>query len=140
MLSFPVLLSAQLLNPVSWTFEAEKKADNTYEVQLKAEIKEGWYIYSANLESDEGPVPTSLAFEAPEAIELIGSVKEDGKKVSGYDALFDMNITKYSDKVTFVQQIKLPGSNKSIKGSVEFMTCDNNRCLPPKQIPFEIKL
>jgi len=140
LLAFPLLASAQLINPVEWTFEAKKLADGQYEVHLKASIDEGWYIYSSNLESDMGPIPTAVYFEAPEGLAPVGDITEKGNKKSGYDELFDMNITKFANEVTFIQQVKVPGSTKSINGSVEYMTCDDNRCLPPRPVSFSIKL
>jgi thiol:disulfide interchange protein DsbD len=138
MASLPLSLSAQLIDPVVWDFELKKTGTEEYEVQLTASLEAGWYIYSANLPSDEGPVATSISFSAPEGLSILGKVEEAGKKVEGYDDLFGMNVIKYSSQVVFSQKIKVEDLDL-LEGSVRFMTCDEHKCLPPKQIPFELQ-
>lgn len=138
MLVLPVLASAQMADPVVWDFEMKKVGQEEYEVRLKARLDNGWYIYSANLPSDDGPIPTSISFSAPENIIVIGEIVEEGKKKEGYDEMFGMNVIKYSTEVTFVQKIKAKEASM-VKGSVRYMTCDDHKCLPPKQIPFELQ-
>jgi thiol:disulfide interchange protein len=47
-----------------------------------------------------------------------------------------MNVTKYSESVQFVQRVKLTGASAQIGGSVEFMSCDSEKCLPPSDEEF----
>jgi thiol:disulfide interchange protein DsbD len=38
-----------------------------------------------------------------------------------------------------VQVVKLKGNIKTtVAGSVEFMVCNDNKCLPPSEVPFKI--
>ena len=124
-------LMAQL-NPVLWTFSAEKVSAQEYDLILTASIDPGWFVYSQYLESDEGPVRTSLMFKEDTAFALEGKAEEKGKKKEGYDALFDMNLVKFGGTTQFVQRIKLLDKLESVSGSVEFMCCDDARCLPPQ--------
>lgn len=137
---FPMMLLAQMPSKVDWAFEAEKKEGQKYELQLKASIDQGWYIYSANLESDLGPVPTSIDFSSPENVTVIGKIKEEGKKIAGFDDIFQMNLIKYKDGVTFLQELEIPAGTKVIEGTVTFMTCNDKQCLPPRPTPFKIQL
>lgn len=130
---------AQKVEPVKWSFSATKIAGNEYDIALTANIQKGWFIYSQYLESEDGPVPTSIEFFTP-AIELAGKTTEEGHKKEGYDAIFDMNLIKYSQKVVFTQRIKVPAGTKQIDGEVMFMSCDDNMCLPPKEVVFTIAL
>lgn len=136
---FTTSLSAQL-NPVSWSYTAEKVADNEYDLIFTAAADPGWYIYSQYLESDDGPIRTSFNFTDDDNFELVGKTKEEGKKKEGYDALFDMNVIKFSGTTKFIQRIKTSGSLAEIKGYLEFMTCDNDKCLPPQEIDFAFPL
>jgi len=126
----------QAENPVSWEVSAEVQED-IVTITYEATIEKGWYVYSQYLESDLGPIPTSVNFES-ENIKPIGKVEEEGKKKEGYDELFEMNIVKYADKLTLVQKIKRSSDLKNVKGYIEFMTCDDSRCLPPTDIDFDI--
>lgn len=127
-------------NPVNWSFKSKKVSDTEYDLVLTAEVKKGWFIYSQYLESDEGPVATSFTFVEDGSYELIGETKEEGHKKEGFDDIFGMNLIKFSDEVTFTQRIKLKEKMQSISGSLDFMTCDDERCLPPATVEFEIQL
>ena len=126
------------LEPVSWNVDTEVSPEEVT-IKYTATIDEGWYVYSQYLESDLGPIPTSINFDT-EGIEMIGKVEEMGDKKEGYDKLFEMNISKYSKTLTLVQKLKRTDDLKNIKGYIEFMTCDNNRCLPPTSVDFDIKV
>jgi hypothetical protein len=66
---------------------------------------------------------------------MIGEIKEEGKKVEGYDEMFEMNVIKYASQVVFSQKIKAEDL-EVLEGSVRFMTCDDEKCLPPQRNPF----
>ncbi|MBI1226181.1 MAG: hypothetical protein GC192_13180 [Bacteroidetes bacterium] len=130
--------SAQI-NPVKWTYEANKVADGTYDLVFTAHISDGWYVYSQYLESDDGPVRTSIRYDENAAVKMDGKNVEDGHKYEGYDDLFGMNIIKFSGITTFTQRVKVTKAT-TLAGNVEYMTCDSERCLPPVEIPFSFDL
>lgn len=138
MLFFGNSTKAQL-NPVKWYYKAEKLAEGEYDLVFTAHIQPGWYVYSRFLSSDEGPIPTSFYFDENEAVSLVGQVEENGHRHEGYDDLFAMQIVKYSDKPTFTQRV-LMKSPTQLTGYLEFMTCDEERCLPPAEVPFSFIL
>ena len=61
LIALPFLISAQIYDPVSWTFSQEQISSDEIELTFSAEIEEGWYLYSQNI-ADDGPVPTSFIF------------------------------------------------------------------------------
>ena len=137
--SFATLSFAQTNKVVSWTFESKKTAPNEYTVKMKATVNDGWYIYSQYLESDDGPIRTEIVLEKNEGIELLGKATEEGNKIAGYDEMFDMDIIKYKKQVVFTQKVKAKKLEK-FKGYVTFMTCNDEQCLPPTDVEFEITL
>jgi thiol:disulfide interchange protein DsbD len=138
-LTFATLSFAQTNNTTSWTFESQKTAPNEYTITMNATVKDGWYVYSQYLESDDGPIRTEVIIEDMEGIELIGKAKEEGDKVSGFDEMFEMNIVKYKKHLTITQKVKV-SKTKKVKGYITFMTCNDEQCLPPTDVPFEITL
>lgn len=126
-------------NPVNWAFSSEKIGDNQYKVKLVANIATGWNIYSQHTDPT-GPVPTSFSFNENPNIELIGKVEESGKKKEGFDQLFEVNVIKFSGQVTFTQTVKVKNGAQNISGFLEFMCCDEEKCLPPKEVSFDIPL
>lgn len=132
--------SAQVLQPVKWSYNFDKVGADEFELKMTASIDDGWTIYSQHTE-DDGPVPTSFEFEKGAHFETIGIVEEKGKKKEGHDPLFDTNVIKFvKGPVVFTQKVKVNDYSKPIKGYLTFMTCDNARCLPPTDVDFSFSL
>jgi thiol:disulfide interchange protein DsbD len=132
---------AQQLSPVSWAFNSKKISDNTYEVQLVATIQQGWHLYSQNQPEDAIAQPTSFNFNKNPLLLFEGNVKEIGKLEKYRDVKLDVSANQYSQKVVFVQKVKLKGKAKTnVSGKLEYQTCDDKKCLPPKTIPFSVAL
>jgi len=134
-------LNAQLINPVSWTFSAKKLGTNTYEIHMTATIQNGWHLYSQNQPEDAIAIPTTFTINPNPLIKLNGKVKEKGKLEKFTDKTLDLSANQYSDKVEFMQVVNLKGKAKTnFSGSVEYQTCDNKKCLPPKTVNFNVAL
>lgn len=134
-------LFAQIVsNPVEWTASAKKTADKTYEIHLIASIKEGWHIYSQTT-PDGGPIPTSVTFTKNPLVISSGIPKENGKLEKRFEPLFGVDVKQFSDKVEFIQVVKLKANVKTNLGiAVEFMVCNDKQCLPPTTKKFTIAL
>lgn len=131
---------AQRQNPVSWDFEAKKKSAGVYEIILTANVEHPWHIYSQNT-GKGGPVPTSIVFKPNPLVSKQGSAKEVGKLEKVFDKNFNTNVLYFSDKVQFIQTVKVKGNIKTnLSGTVEYMVCDDSQCLPPAKKTFDLKL
>lgn len=131
---------AQILEPVKWTFEQKDLGNGEHQIVFKAQIDQNWYLYSQHI-ADGGPVPTTFVFEEKENVEIVGKVEETGAKVKeGFDEMFEMDVKKYAQSATFTQKIKLNGESGKLKGYLEFMTCDDEQCLPPEIVDFNFNL
>jgi len=128
------------LEPVKWSFEAEKVNEKEYDIIFTADIERGWSVYSQFLDGQDGPIATSFNFASTEAIKLVGQAKEAGNKKEIFDKTFGMKLTKFSGKARFTQRVKVDEAATSIQGYLTFMTCDDNSCLPPADIDFDIDL
>lgn len=131
----------QVQNPVSWEYEARKKNASTYEVFVTAKLDKPWHLYSQNT-GKGGPIPTKISFKKNPLVTITpGKAKEMGKLEKHYDENFQTDVLYYSDKVQFVQIVKVkPGIKTNISGTVEYMVCDEERCLPPTKKTFDLKL
>jgi len=133
-------VKAQVADPVKWTFSAKKKSANTYEVVISAVFAKPWHVYSQTT-PDGGPIPTKITFKKNPLVTVDGKVKEVGSMKTSHDENFGVDVKYYSEKVDFVQVVKVKGNVKTnITGEVEYMTCDDTQCLPPTSKPFNIKL
>lgn len=126
--------------PVKWRFEYKKISDTEYDLRMIADIDKGWTIYAQDVEPN-GPVPTSFLFEKSDAYTLVGTVKEEGKKKSGIDPFFKTQVSKFIESpAIFIQRIKVSDPSKPIIGNLEFMACNDVRCLAPETIDFSFNL
>ena len=121
-------------NPVSWQFELMYSDSGSF-VVAKAEIESGWYVYSQFLESDDGPIPTQLVLS--DSSLRLQKPTEEGQSLYGYDEMFGMDIKKFKKKMVIRQKIAELKSNR-VEGYIEFMTCNDEMCLPPRQISFKV--
>lgn len=135
----PASKKSNILKPVTWTMDVKPDADNLI-INFNADIQKGWTIYSQHT-SEEGPVPTSFNFDAGDHYSGGGMAEENGKKKEGPDPYFDnVNVIKFlAPKATFTKKINVKDPTKPISGYLEFMTCDNSRCLPPASVDFWIE-
>jgi len=124
-------------DPVSWTFESETIDDITTVISLKAKIDKGWFIYSQHTDAG-GPIPTSIELTASTNGDLIGEFEEKGEMILQYNELFEVDVMKFKDQVDFVKHMDKIETDLLVTGSIIYMACDSEKCLPPKTIEFEI--
>lgn len=142
-LSLSVLLVsfAFAQNPVSWAFNTKKISADVYEVHLIATLQPGWHIYSQNQPDDAIAQPTSFNFNKSPLLSLNGKTKEVGKMEKFKDEKLGVAANQYAGKVDFVQMVKVKGKAKTnVTGKLEYQSCDNSKCLPPKTVNFSIAL
>jgi len=131
---------SQIQNPVSWKYSVVKGANNQYTLKLTAKIEPKWHLYSQHIGQD-GPIPTSFSFEKNEKYKLEGTVKELSKVEVIFDSSFMMQLKYFSHEAVFEQKIKVTsGDAFQIKGSLEFMSCNDHQCLPAKKINFSFDI
>ncbi len=132
-------VQSQILDPVKWSTSIKKISETEYDLISKATIEDKWHLYS-QLVPENGPLPTVFTFEENSAYKSVGKIKES-KGTTELDPVFDMIITFFSNTATFTKRIKLTGDKgTTIKGEVEFMVCDDTRCLPPSYVDLVFKI
>ena len=138
---FVAVASAQILNPVKWDFSSKKISDNIYEVQMIATIQQGWHLYSQSQPADAIAQPTSFSFNKNPLLDFDGKVKEIGKLQKYKDEKLGIAANQYSERVGFVQRVKVRGKAKTnVTGKLEYQTCNDEKCLPPKTVNLSISL
>jgi len=121
-------LSAQILEPVHWSLTDTRQTDSVLTVTLTARIDKGWHLYSTSLPED-GPRPTSFSVEGADSLS-VALVK--GSLQTAYDENFLMDLSYFSSEASW--QLSLPLSQikgDTVRGSVEFMACNDLNCIPP---------
>ncbi|HNS16513.1 MAG TPA: cytochrome c biogenesis protein CcdA [Bacteroidales bacterium] len=128
-------LQAQIYEPVSWSFSSRLISPAEAELLFKAEIENKWHLYSQDIPMS--PPATTFTFEDVKGYELVGKVTEPAA-LEEYDPNFEMVLKYFADEVTFSQKIRLLTKDPvTVKGYVNFMSCDDEKCLPPADEEFE---
>lgn len=125
-------------DPVKWNFAFEPVENNIYEMVFNAKIDDNWYVYAQDNEQDgKGPYPLTFQFEENDKIEFVDDLKAEGNTQSEYDVVFDKEVKRYSDNVTFKRTVKLK-DNVDVKCKVKFMAGNDERYLLPQEKTFVI--
>lgn len=83
-----------------------------------------------------GPIPTSFQFQESPGFKLAGQVEALTKPAVKEDPFFNMTIGLHDNEAIFVQRVEVKEYPLQIEGYVEFMVCDDQNCLPPKDVDF----
>jgi thiol:disulfide interchange protein len=115
--------NAQLLNPVKWTTQIEKKANGNYVLTFNGVIDTGWHLYS-QFTAEGGSLPLEILFKNQKGnFELIGQTKESKTKTA-YNDIFEVNETFFEKKAQLTQEIKLINPKVSkVEVSFDFQVC-----------------
>ncbi|MBC8320546.1 MAG: thioredoxin family protein [Bacteroidetes bacterium] len=131
-------LDAQILEPVRWNFSSIKTGEKEYELIFKADIDLHWHLYSQDIPMS--PPATRFVFNQTDEFKLLGDVTEVSPVVEEYDPNFEMVLKYYSNEAIFKQKIQLLSDGATVSGFVEFMSCDDTKCLPPAEVDFDLNL
>jgi DsbC/DsbD-like thiol-disulfide interchange protein len=133
------IAKAQILKPVTWSYGAKRISAGEAVIFLKANIDNGWHIYSQNIK-DGGPTKTVFSYTSSKTYKLNGKTMEP-KAISHFDKVFSMQVGYFEHQVIFQQKIRLYSSKPiTVNGTLEYGTCNDHQCLPPEDVKFSLKL
>lgn len=114
------------------------KAGEMFTVQLVAQIKEGWHLYSINQQAG-GPVATRITLPPGQPFKLAGALLAPAP-LTDFDLNFGIDTQFYEDSAIFTVPVALTafdpvaGSKQRLQVNVFFQTCNDRFCLPPKTV------
>jgi hypothetical protein len=123
---------SQKPSPVQWSFSIVKLNQNTIELTAEAKMKDNWVIYSQDTEAG-GPIPTAFTLNNSDIV-----LEEKSTHVSEFDEVFEVTVKKFKNKAVFFKKITGDFQSGSLHGSVTYMTCDGEKCLPPATVDFNL--
>jgi hypothetical protein len=128
---------AQILKPVKWTYGAKKTGNNEAIIYVKATIDSPWHIYSLHV-GEGGPVKTTIKLNGSPTY-LINSQATEPTPLKKFEEMFSMDVQYFEKSVIFQQKIELRAKGPVIvKGTLEFMACNDEMCLLPEEIEFSV--
>lgn len=136
-LIFTLSTSFAQQNPVNWSATYKSINSTEGEIIIKAFIEKGWHTYSQR-PTDAGPIPTSFKFTDSKQFTLVGKTEESNAHEEFVKA-FDAKIFVFNGTAEFKQKVKLLSKAPTITFNVEFMSCNDQMCLPPKTVELSVK-
>lgn len=134
-----VNLHSQAQNPVTWMTAYKSISATEGVIIITAHIEKNWHTYSQRPTTD-GPIPTSFNFPLSKQFQLVGKT-EESEAHEEYQEAFGAKVFLFSNKAEFKQKIKILGkSGFPISFKVEYMSCDDKMCLPPKTVDLTVKV
>lgn len=147
----------QVLEPVKWSFQKKDLGNNEYLLEFISTIEKNWHLYSQSV-PEGGPIRTSFNFDEIKGFEFVGEdleieefdswEKENDKDYrvvftepegkEEFDPNFEMVVKYFGHEAVFSGKIRLTTKEPlTIEGYLEFMCCDDTKCLPPSTVDFE---
>ena len=137
LITFFLFAQQPALNPVTWKATYSPLPSLEGEIIITATIDDKWHIYSQR-PTDAGPIPTSFSITPNKNIELLGKVEETNAHEE-YVKAFEANVYVFDKNAVFKQKIKRHTKDEiKIKITLEYMTCNDMQCLPPKIVELEL--
>jgi thiol:disulfide interchange protein DsbD len=137
-------VEAQMFDPIELEVKSIQTGELSYDLIFIAEIEPGWSTYSQKLSEEDqamGPFPSSITYETTDLTFASPMAEECGGLETKYDAVFEMDLTKFFDRAVFIHSVKLSEPmDTPIEGFVTMMCCDETKCLPPTDYEFSIDL
>ena len=133
-------VSDEYLDATKWTYSSKiiNEGTRTYEFSFKAQIGEGWHLYSQKQKSEEEQV-MATKFYLNKALEASDGFIENGDLISAYDKTAMLDLNYYEDEVEFATTLtEIDGKTYNIE--YEFIVCNDKMCLPPELIEVEFNL
>lgn len=133
----PASLSAQLLDPVTWTADFTADGDSAT-LTLTATIDDGWHLYATELPPElvDGPDPTSVSYSTLSGLEATGGLVPSEAPIKIYDSIYESDLLYWEHTITLTQRFAITDKNYSIAGTVDFMACNDQNCIPPSSFEF----
>jgi len=137
------LLPAQTLAPVTLSAKAEShpRAGEVVNISIHTELDEGWHIWGV-YNVPEGPIPTSIETNDEKVIKT-GKVREPAPIVK-FDEGFEIDIPYHEKTLDFILPVLLKDDlnigNAELMVSVQYQTCNDRMCLPPKTVNLKVPL
>lgn len=130
------MLKADVVKPVKWKASIERVDEKIFEVSFKATIDDGWHLYGLDIPPN-GPYPVTFNYIDSSIFSKIDNPRSSVKPEKKFDKTFEMDLELFHGSVVFKQKLITKEQNPNIEGFVEFMACDDSRCLPPSNFDFE---
>lgn len=123
---------------VTWECILKRKSPDEGVISIKAKIPQGWHMYALG-NSPKSPIKMNFKFQPDKSYELVGKVSQP-TPLAKFEKVLGIPVIYFEHDVEFSQRIKIKGKNGTIRGTIEFMQCSDEICIPPQEFGFALKI
>lgn len=127
-------------SPVKWSVSSTHIEGSDYKLIFKAQIASPWHMYDMGPYDEYGPNATIFTINKSDSYTVIGKTQSQVPPTKIHDKTFDMEIGYFAGNATFTQKVKLLTTKAVVSGTIEYMVCDDQSCLPPEEYDFSVEL
>ena len=130
--------NAQILDPVKWTTNIEKKSATNYVLTFIGVIEDNWHMYS-QFTPEGGPLPLEVIFKNQKGnFNLVGKANE-GKTTTAYNDIFEVNETFFVKNAQIRQEIAILNPKISkIEVDLNYQVCKESCINLEKKFSFTL--
>ncbi|MCC7502776.1 MAG: thioredoxin family protein [Flavobacteriales bacterium] len=126
---------------VKWTISMVKVEEGVWDAVFRADLSEGWFVYSQQSFGDMGPIPTAITLDTLAHVVPVGKAIETGDHtIQGEDPVFGMEVKKFKGYALFTQRVKVTDPQLPITGRLDYMVCNDRACDITDPLYFRIAL
>lgn len=113
-----------------WSVSGSEVSGNVYELTFKAEIVDGWHIYTV----DHAYNPIVIEFTPDDGYSLDGDLKQvtEPSEFRGEKVFFN--------SVELTQRVRLTGGGATVAGEISWSGCNEQFCAAPESWEFSVPL
>jgi thiol:disulfide interchange protein len=126
---------------VRWSISMMKVEEGVWDIVYRADLTEGWFVYSQQNFGDMGPIPTAITLDTLAHAIPMGKATETGEHtIQGEDPVFGMEVKKFKGYALFTQRVKVTDAQLPITGRLDYMVCNDRACDITDPLYFQVLL
>ena len=132
------MTTVAMLAQIDFKVSYNRVSPTEIDIVFSGTAEPGWHVYSTNL-PEGGPNSAVFGTDLIKGAELVGELKPGAGAKTQFDPMFEMNITFFENSCSFTQRVKLTAKDYQVKGYLNYSACNDQNCLPPTNVEFDMK-
>ncbi len=124
-------------DPSAWTATVVA-GKGIYDIVFEVKLEPKWHLWAMNPGGDGTLIAPEFKIESGFE-QLIGKPVEMGVVTEEEMEGIEGKVRFFTGKAQFIQSVKA-SSGSTVKGTYSYQLCNDMMCLPPKTVPFSVKI
>lgn len=123
-----------------WNFSVTRFDKERLQLVARVSLDSGWHIYSTDMK-DGGPQRTEFTIFPTKSFRVTEGSRDSGSVIEKFDTSFQITLRYYPGTASFKKLLTVTDTSGFVlNGSISYMLCTDESCLPPTETVFSIKV